>query len=816
MEIFSNNRERIIIADDAFSKGGEGTVHEVNSAPTRFSNVCVKLYHPVKRTPSLHRKIVYMTQNKPINIRSNGYIIAWPMEVVYDRYGSFVGFVMPKAYANSKKLTYLTTTDISKQLGSDWHNNFERSNRITSMRNRLALSHNIAVAVYQLHATGKYVLEDFKPDNVLITSRGDVTLVDMDSVQISESGIMKFPGTAATPNYMPPEHYREGVGKNKSVPLRTSWDSFAIGVVFYQLLLGLHPYVVNPKFPRSDDSNDISQNVADNLFPFGNNSYKIASYSNLHNSFKILPQSLQILFLRTFSGSASTRPTADEWGRVTLQEYKNAPLPSSTASTQRPYKPSYSSSSSTTSRQIPSKRKSKARRWRISKNTVMGVLVSLIAIAGFVSYMNYHPVSFLNIGDIGSTSQYGESGELSISTDAKSGAVYVYSDDDWIKVESYSTQKANLVIDPNEDTERVGHIYITAYSKLFDYTMSSIRKTYEIHQKSGKSTMLKTDVSSLDFDKYGNALNKSLFTIKCDGVAINVNSNRDWISVQRNSGTMGKNGEYEYSINIGINNGDSRSGQIRVSAPPHEKSVTIRQHKGSATFLSVNKYSVRGMKKEGLDDGHYYGVEITTDGASWTASGPSWVNLTTYTSLLKIVPSANDGKVRTGTVYVHSNNGHTEEITVTQDGNPSDLSAYPSEWRPGTSSTSKSFDIENDSWQDLTVSTDKYWLDASSSSRERVRVSCDSNSDEPRYGTVTVRCGNSTCYITVKQDGYKSCRSCGGNGQTACTNWGAYTNVFLWHVVNNGFGEIYCPTCGGSGRVQCSKCGGKGKAVYSY
>ena len=72
----------------------------------------------------------------------------------------------------------------------------------------------------------------------------------LDSVQISENGKLIYPGTAATPNYIPTELYKYGIGKSEEDVLTTSWDQFALGVVFYQLLFGLHPYVVTPYVSR--------------------------------------------------------------------------------------------------------------------------------------------------------------------------------------------------------------------------------------------------------------------------------------------------------------------------------------------------------------------------------------------------------------------------------------------------------------------------------------------------------------------------------------------------------------------------------------
>ena len=80
-------------------------------------------------------------------------------------------------------------------------------------------------------------------------------------------------------------------------------------------MFGLHPYVVTPRVQQDADSNEIFQSISSNLFPFGPNQYKIEGYPDLHNKFKILPKTVQSLFLRAFSDNASQRPNAEEWGK---------------------------------------------------------------------------------------------------------------------------------------------------------------------------------------------------------------------------------------------------------------------------------------------------------------------------------------------------------------------------------------------------------------------------------------------------------------------------------------------------------------------
>ena len=324
MKVFTENNIAITLADDSFSEGGEGKIFKVISAPQQFNNTCVKIYFDKYRTPKKASKIRYMAQNPPSQIKGKGFLIGWPLAVIVDSHRAFLGFMMYLAPSDSQQLVNLTATKVSKKLGAEWHQFFDRENGKFSLLSRLKLIHNIAIPVHLLHSTGKYVLTDFKPQNVLVTRNGIVTLVDLDSIQITEGNQLLFSFEVLTPMYIPTEYYTKGVGMNTSRALSKSWDNFQIGVVFYQLLFGLHPYVVTPKYIKDDSSSEITDNIAKNLFPFGPNRNAIESFPPLHNKFSILPPEIQTLFKRAFSSNTNERPNAEDWGKIIHQVIKDA------------------------------------------------------------------------------------------------------------------------------------------------------------------------------------------------------------------------------------------------------------------------------------------------------------------------------------------------------------------------------------------------------------------------------------------------------------------------------------------------------------
>ncbi|MDR2511318.1 MAG: hypothetical protein LBC89_02445 [Bacteroidales bacterium] len=322
--VITSKGEKIVLEDTPFSKGGEGEVRKIISAPSAYANCCVKIYYKHKRTQEQANKIRFMVNNPPAQIKGNGFMIGWAIETIHHLNKEFIGFIMPLAFSGSEQLVNLTATNLNtKRLGMVWHK-YSRDNGKYALVSRLKLMNNIAIPIHLLHATGKYVLKDFKPQNVLVTHSGQVTVCDMDSIQITNGQRVLFHATAATKEYIPPEFYNQGVGISVTTPLEKSWDNFALSVVFYQLLFGLHPYMVTPKHQRNPDSLEISENISDDLFPFGNNSHKIANVPKFHNKFNILPQKIQELFKRSFSIIPSQRPDAEEWGKNIHEIIKSA------------------------------------------------------------------------------------------------------------------------------------------------------------------------------------------------------------------------------------------------------------------------------------------------------------------------------------------------------------------------------------------------------------------------------------------------------------------------------------------------------------
>jgi serine/threonine protein kinase len=77
---------------------------------------------------------------------------------------------------------------------------------------------------------------DYKPENVMVSLNGHVSLLDFDTVQKLPRKPKKFPKITGTPAYMPPEHLR-----GKAIDHRA--DIYAWGITAYELLTHRKPFV---------------------------------------------------------------------------------------------------------------------------------------------------------------------------------------------------------------------------------------------------------------------------------------------------------------------------------------------------------------------------------------------------------------------------------------------------------------------------------------------------------------------------------------------------------------------------------------------
>ncbi|MCU0950509.1 MAG: serine/threonine protein kinase [Burkholderiaceae bacterium] len=105
---------------------------------------------------------------------------------------------------------------------------------------RLRLVVQVAQAVAHAHAN-LVVHRDLKPANILVSSAGDVKLLDFGIAKLLDDGsaqataLTQLAGRVLTPDYAAPEQI---LGQ----PIGTAADVYALGVVLFELLAGVRPY----------------------------------------------------------------------------------------------------------------------------------------------------------------------------------------------------------------------------------------------------------------------------------------------------------------------------------------------------------------------------------------------------------------------------------------------------------------------------------------------------------------------------------------------------------------------------------------------
>jgi len=357
-----------------------------------------------------------------------------------------------------------------------------------------------------------------------------------------------------------------------------------------------------------------------------------------------------------------------------------------------------------------------------------------------------------------------------------------------------------ITMDKNNGARRYGEISLKG---------GGITQSISIQQESGLASYIGFNSGSISVSPREET---EYVDVRTDGTSWTIISKPYWVEAS-------DNGNNSLKLIISENETDQRSGTLTIKSNNGQTAtLAINQGTPKASYIRAEQTSINAGIS-GLDK---Y-ITVSTDGKDWSVySSPSWLTVTPYIKDQKIyveIPSNRGYYVKEGEIILASNNGHQATISVKQDGNPTNFKAGQSKIQFDTGSDYEYVNIGNNSNQSLSVDESQSWITASATSKDRIRIAVSSNSNSPRSGYVTVRCGDESCRIEVRQRGWYNCGFCGGRGLVQCgypALWMNGLHCVQGFVMNNYTGGGYytynpCPNCGGSGSVTCSHCKGDGR-----
>jgi len=263
--------------------GGEGKILEVLNSPTWLA----KLYHhPIDETR--HRKLVTMVQLRTVEFDA---VAAWPIDIITDRTGRCVGFIMPRISGPGviDKLSHPAERRIA----------FPK----VDYGFLIHVSMNVMLAAATLHAGG-CVIGDVNESNLVVLADGTVRFIDVDSFQISGPS-ESFSCDVGSPLYTSPE--LQGVNFRGSTRSPTH-DTFGLAVLVFQMLMqGRHPFA---GIPSDGKTRTIEEAIRSGLYAYSPTLSATVRPPPDLPPLRALGE-LEQYFERAFRSAA--RPSAAEW-----------------------------------------------------------------------------------------------------------------------------------------------------------------------------------------------------------------------------------------------------------------------------------------------------------------------------------------------------------------------------------------------------------------------------------------------------------------------------------------------------------------------
>ena len=268
-------------------KGGEGQVFALNG----HSGAAVKIYQS---------RLRFEREQKVRAIVDGGFaartdLVAYPREIVSDRRGNFLGFLM-QLVSGYQPIHELYSPK-------------SRQRRFPQVDYRFLIraALNIARAVGKVHQTG-CVIGDLNHSGILVSPDARVALIDADSFQF-RFGRTTYPCVVGVPDFMPPELH--GV-KLATVVRSVEHDNFGLAVaIFHLLFMGRHPYAGQHEGPDVS----IGDAIAQHRFAYSLARRSLTRVRPPPGALTLdqFPDPVRQLFESAFGVKPSVRPSAPTW-----------------------------------------------------------------------------------------------------------------------------------------------------------------------------------------------------------------------------------------------------------------------------------------------------------------------------------------------------------------------------------------------------------------------------------------------------------------------------------------------------------------------
>ena len=274
--------------------GGEGDVYTSSQG-----GVAYKIYKPTKRTKEKQQKIQAMVNAR---LHAATKVVAFPMEIVTDTSGNFLGFSMALVKG-----------------GKPLHELYSPKSRrdefpAADYRFLIRVAGNMARAIGAIHEAN-CVIGDINHSGILVAQDATVTLIDADSFQLSQGG-RTFPCEVGVADFTPPELQGRDLG---SVLRKLEHDHFGLAVAIFQLLMMRHPYA--GIYPNG--IHGIAQAIKGNVFCYSKTRASQTKASPAPGGMTLddLPSQIAYAFEDSFGLNPPKRPAAKIWIQL-LGEYE--------------------------------------------------------------------------------------------------------------------------------------------------------------------------------------------------------------------------------------------------------------------------------------------------------------------------------------------------------------------------------------------------------------------------------------------------------------------------------------------------------------